>query len=165
MDRNPHLDLARCHLKSIPTEIELLTHLTSLDLSYNYIETLPPHIAKLSALHTLNLSHNQLASLPWQLSQVTKLTRLVLVGNARLLSAAQSHAAAANPTLPIGFSLHALQNAHTLMRPEFMEREIDAQKLMANFKEPTTQYPCARMKLMLVGQVYLNSFSVNCLGI
>lgn len=162
VDKNPLLDLSRCFLKSIPTEIEILTHLTTLDLSYNALETLPPHVSRLTTLQTLNLAHNQLASLPWQLSKITKLSRLSLAGNPRLLAAAQAHATATNPSLPIGLSLHALQNAQTLIRPEFVEREIDAQKMMANFKEPAAQYPCARMKLMLVGQVLQSSIYKSC---
>jgi Leucine rich repeat len=155
VDRNPLLDLSRSNLKSLPTEIEYLPHLKYLDLSANSLETLPPHISKLSALHTLNLSQNQLCSLPWQLIHLTSLTRLTLVGNPRLLAAAQAHAvsmAMQNPP-PLGNSFHTLQMSQGPLRPEFIEREIDAQKMISQFKEPASKFACARMKLMLVGQV------------
>ena len=141
-------------------EIEYLSHLVTLDLSGNFLETLPPHIEKLKSLQTLNLTHNQLASLPWQLSHIKSLTRLLLSGNPRLVAAmqAQLHAlaqaqAANAPIHPLGHSLHALQNTQVLIRPELVEREVDAKKLLSRFKEPTTKFACARMKLMLVGQV------------
>lgn len=152
---NPHLDLSRCGIKSLPIEIEFLPHLTSLDLSLNYLETLPPQIEKLTSLNTLNLTQNQTSSLPWQLSRITSLTRLMLSGNPRLLSAmqAQAVAQAAGQLQPLGQSLHALQNIHAPLRPELLEREVDAQKQFLKFKAPTQTFPCARMKLMLVGQV------------
>jgi hypothetical protein len=152
-------------------EIEYLTHLTILDLSGNFLETLPPHIEKLKLLQTLNLTHNQLASLPWQLCHMNSLTRLLLSGNPRLVATMQAQlqaiaqAQATNtPVQPLGHSLHALQNTQVVIRPELIEREVDAKKLLSRFKEPTAKFACARMKLMLVGQVITHNIIALCIN-
>lgn len=147
MDRNVHLDLSRSGLKALPTEIQLLTHLTSLDISSNQLEALPPHIAALTSLRLLNIAHNHLQSIPWQICALTNLMKLTLTQNPRLV------ATQAPPCAQPGSQLIVHHVTQVGLRPDVIERE-DAKKILSHFREPTAKYPCPRMKLLLVGQVY-----------
>ena len=73
--------LVRFSLKSLPSQIELLTNLAELNLSQNELTTLPSSISNLSRLRTLNLSFNKFTSLPVAICRLTNLNELNLYAN------------------------------------------------------------------------------------
>eukprot|EP00026_Physarum_polycephalum_P001472 Phypoly_transcript_01474.p1 GENE.Phypoly_transcript_01474~~Phypoly_transcript_01474.p1 ORF type:complete len:947 (+),score=238.69 Phypoly_transcript_01474:130-2970(+) len=75
------LSLSNCWLKTIPSEVWDLTHLTELDLSANYLKKISKSIGNLTSLKRLRLNHNQLSVLPKEMWSLTKLTTLLLNNN------------------------------------------------------------------------------------
>ena len=75
------LSLSNCWLKTIPSEVWDLTHLTELDLSANYLKKISKSIGNLTLLKRLRLNHNQLSVLPKEMWTLTKLTTLLLNNN------------------------------------------------------------------------------------
>jgi energy-coupling factor transporter ATP-binding protein EcfA2 len=75
------LDLSRRGISELPSEIGLLTNLTSLNLYNNQLTSLPESIGQLTNLKELYLNGNQLASLPESIGQLTSLTSLRLMNN------------------------------------------------------------------------------------
>lgn len=75
------LSVSNCWLKTIPSEIWDLTHLTELDISANYIKKLSKSVANLTLLKKLRLNHNQLSILPKELWTLTRITSLFLNNN------------------------------------------------------------------------------------
>jgi len=75
------LSLSNCWLKTIPSEVWDLTHLTELDLSANYLKKISKSIGNLTLLKRLRLNHNQLTILPKEIWSLTKLTTLLLNNN------------------------------------------------------------------------------------
>ena len=67
------LDMASNHLSELPSEVELLTTLTSLDISYNVLRELPLSILKLKhlkrSISSLNVRGNVLISPPQQIAE------------------------------------------------------------------------------------------------
>ena len=72
------LNLDKCELKTLPSEIVQLTNLTELDLSSNQLSALPSEIVQLTNLTELYLRSTQLSALPSEIGQLTNLTRLDL---------------------------------------------------------------------------------------
>jgi tRNA A-37 threonylcarbamoyl transferase component Bud32 len=75
------LTLSNCWLKTIPSEVWDLTHLTELDLSANYLKKVSKSIGNLTLLKRLRLNHNHLTILPKEIWSLTKLTTLLLNNN------------------------------------------------------------------------------------
>lgn len=75
------LSLSNCWLKTIPSEVWDLSHLTELDLSANYLKKISKSIGNLTLLKRLRLNHNQLSVLPKEMWTLTKLTTLLLNNN------------------------------------------------------------------------------------
>lgn len=75
------LSLSNCWLKTIPSEVWDLTHLTELDLSANYLKKISKSIGNLTLLKRLRLNHNQLSVLPKEMWTLPKLTTLLLNNN------------------------------------------------------------------------------------
>jgi Leucine-rich repeat (LRR) protein len=121
------LDLSRSCISALPTDISILTRLTELDLHHNELKTIPPQIADLTNLKTLDISHNpQLESLPVQLWRLTNLQKLNIEG-----------------THPSMFADGTIKHN--------MDTSAILSQLKLQASTPSMQ-PCARLKLMLVGQ-------------
>lgn len=75
------LNLANCHLTSLPPEIGRLTDLRQLILDKNELGTLPDEIGNLSHLNKLSVVINRLTSIPKTIGNLQSLTRLSLSFN------------------------------------------------------------------------------------
>lgn len=72
-------------LRTLPTEIRVLTKLRTLSVAHNHIQELPSQISCLVELTALNVDDNRLRALPRELSQLTKLSVLKLDFNPLLV--------------------------------------------------------------------------------
>lgn len=131
------LDLSRSCIAALPTDISVLTRLTELDLRHNELKTIPPQLADLTNLRVLDLSYNpQLETLPEQLWKLTNLQKMNIEG-----------------THP---------NMFTSDGGGF-KPQMDTAAILAQLKHQAStpsSLPCARLKLMLVGQENVGKTSV-----
>ena len=81
LSRVQKLNLSNNLLTTLPSEIGNLTGLYNLDLRNNRIVSLPQGIENLSNLRILNISNNQLANLPATISHIPKIWELDLSDN------------------------------------------------------------------------------------
>lgn len=75
------LDLSRCKLTSLPSELADCQNLRVLDLSKNKLDSLGPLLLQLKHLEVLHLSKNQFRSIPQVLMQLPQLRELHLDQN------------------------------------------------------------------------------------
>ena len=71
-----HLDLSRQSLKSLPSSITHLDHITSLDISQNCFTEIPDVIRKLHNLEFININENKLKVLPEWICELKRLKGL-----------------------------------------------------------------------------------------
>ena len=79
--RDGKLDLSRCSLKTLPSEIGQLTNLRLLWANGNQLTELPREIGQLANLHELQLDDNRLTELPHEIGQLAQLRELQLDRN------------------------------------------------------------------------------------
>jgi Sec-independent protein translocase protein TatA len=77
----PSLDLSNNHLKTLPANFAILTHLTKLDLSKNQLTELPENFGDLVKLKYLDLYQNNLQHLPLSFCKLKSLKWLDLKDN------------------------------------------------------------------------------------
>ncbi|XP_077981169.1 leucine-rich repeat-containing protein 40-like [Glandiceps talaboti] len=75
------LNLGINKLRSIPTDLQMMVHLTSLDLRNNMIGSLPPDLCTLVQLREIILSCNQFKELPSVLYSLNKLENILASDN------------------------------------------------------------------------------------
>eukprot|EP01133_Synstelium_polycarpum_P006723 gene6723-7816_t len=133
------LDLSESNLSVVALEIGNIVSLTDLNLANNRIRSLPPHIGKLINLVRIDISNNAITELPWQMSRLASLKSLALGGN--------------RIDLDVKLDL-----------PDVLVDEQLSALLMHLRRLPSSERPCARMKLMLVGQENVGKTSIaKCL--
>lgn len=75
------LDIPNSNMYYLPAEIGNLTQLADLNLEDSQLTELPPEIGNLKNLETLNLNNNYLTELPPEIGNLKKLEELYLEGN------------------------------------------------------------------------------------
>jgi hypothetical protein len=75
------LNVAGNKLKTLPSEMGLLSNLATLNISFNMLAELPVSVGNLKALKSLDCASNNISSLPFNIRHLSLLEELLMAGN------------------------------------------------------------------------------------